>query len=230
MFNPGPQASLQQQLMTGMAYGQQGMLAEQQGNLMGAAQMYDQAAGVIRQSIANAQSWNVFVPDGVHAALAEACACEARVLNAVGNGAMAWQCLNLALAELNQAIALNPGAAPYHLGAGTLLMSMGNLPEAERAFSTAAQLAPQDPTAQSMVMTVRSLRGAVGAPMSVPQAMPATPFAPVGTGAPAPGAQPQGGANWANTIKDVCGALDAVFKTMNNGMTTFDNAQNYFGE
>lgn len=228
MMNPAITATLNQQLMSGAAFGQQGMLAESQGNPMGAAQLYEQAIGWIQQSMATAQQWGMFIPDGVHAALANAHACAARAKTALGQPPAAWPHWNQALFELNQAIMLNPGYAGYHAAAGMVLMSMGNLRDAWRAFSTVQQLQPGEPMSRQMLMTLQNMRPVMqpGMPQAIPgwgamqpQGVPSGSM-PAG---PSPDAwQPpanQGGASgahpdWMKTVGDACSMLDKVFKTV----------------
>ena len=117
-MNPGISDTLNQQLSSGAALGQQGMMAEAQGNPGAAAQLYDNAIGWITQSMATAQQWGMLIPDGVHAALANAHACAARAKTAMGMPPAAWPHWNQAPFELNQAITQNSRFAPYHAAAG----------------------------------------------------------------------------------------------------------------
>jgi tetratricopeptide (TPR) repeat protein len=64
---------------------------------------------------------------------------------------------------LNQAIALNPQVGQYHVDVGTVLMALGNLPEAQRAFLTALQINPSDPWAQYMLALLNSAGGNMAA-------------------------------------------------------------------
>lgn len=219
MFNPAAQAQCQQQWMNGVMSWQQGVMAEQQGNLVVAAQLYEQSAGWIQQSVANAVAWGIQVPDGVHANLGVAYYSAARAATTFGNGPLAWQRYGQALMEFNQAIALNPAMAPYHFGAGIVLMLMGNLPEADRAFSTACQLAPGDPMAQNMLATVRSMEGAsVGVPAAgpAPAPMPAWFPQPGGGGIPQSPPEHAGGSGWLEKINEVCTTIDKVVGTIGN--------------
>lgn len=232
MMNPAITATLNQQLMSGSAFGQQGMLAESQGNPMAAAQLYEQAIGWIQQSMATAQQWGMFIPDGVHAALANAHACAARAKTTLGQPPAAWPHWNQALFELNQAIRQNPEFAGYHAAAGMVLLSMGNLHDAWRAFATVQQLQPGEPMSQQMLMTLQNMRPVMpqGMPQGMPQPMPgwgamqpqgvpgaAMPgmqqpgaWQPAGAQASAPPAHP----DWMKTVGDACTMLDKVFKTV----------------
>jgi hypothetical protein len=219
MMNPAINASLNQQLMSGAAMGQQGMMAEAQGNPMMAAQLYEQAIGWIQQSMGTAQQWGVFIPHGVHAALAHAHACAGRAKTALGQQPFAWPHWQQALVELNQAIAQCPQFAPYHAAAGTVLMSMGNLQDAWRAFMNAQQLQPGEALSQQMLGMMQPM---------VPQAM-----AMPGWGAPQPPMHTAGGngwggggaggdgsaggaqhPDWMKTVSNACSMLDQVFKTV----------------
>ena len=233
-MNPVISATLNQQMMSGAACGQQGMLAESQGNAMAAAQCYDQAIGWIQQSMLTAQQWGTFVPDGVFATLANAHASAARVKNLLGYPPMAWQHLSQALGCLNQAIAQNPRMAVYHSAAGTLLMSMNNLPDAWRAFSTVQQLQPGDPYSMQMLNMLQGMQSRApsppnwagmqpmlgGAAMGAPQQfMPGMPGQPQ----PSPGSSDH--TDWMKTVEKTCSMLDSIFKTaggFNDMMGKFD--------
>jgi len=236
-MNPVISATLNQQMMSGAACGQQGMLAESQGNAMAAAQCYDQAIGWIQQSMLTAQQWGTFVPDGVFAALANAHASAARVKNLLGYPPIAWQHLSQALGCLNQAIAQNPCMAVYHSAAGTLLMSMNNLPDARRAFSAVQQLQPGDPYSMQMLNLLQGMQARAPAPPNwvgmQPMAGSAAMGAAMGAAQPLtmgmPGTQATSGssdhADWMETVKKTCSMLDSVFKTaggINDMMGKFD--------
>lgn len=118
MMNPPIDATLNQQLMSDAAMGQQGMMAEAQGNALVAAQLYEQAIGWIQQSMGTAQQWGVFIPHGVHAALVHAHACAGRAKTALGQPPNAWPHWQQALFELNQALTQCPQFAPYHAAGG----------------------------------------------------------------------------------------------------------------
>ena len=222
MMNPAINATLNQQFMSGSVAGQQGMMAEAQGNAMMAAQLYEQAIGCIQQSMATAHQWGVFVPHGVHAALAHAHACAGRAKTALGQQPYAWPHWQQALLELNQALAECPQFAPYHAAAGTVLMSMGNLQDAWRALMNAKQLQPGEAVSQQMLAMIQQM-------MPPAMAMPAMP----GWGAASqPGMNPPGGTGWSGgaghggsagadqhpdwmkTVSNACSMLDQVFKTV----------------
>jgi tetratricopeptide (TPR) repeat protein len=240
MWVPGSDQGVPQQLlMKGLAFGQQAMLAEHAGNAWGAAQCYDQAVALIEQSMWQARSWSQWIPDDVFATQAQAHAGAARVKQALGQGPAVWLHLQQALGALNQAIALNPGVAAYHAGAGALLLTMGQVAEAQRAFATAAHLGGGNPMLQSALGQLQAKPQApVPMPMpfaagaAMPGGMPfgggAGPGAPFGSatgGGAAAGAAP----DWGRRVKEVCGVLDAVFGTLNTGMKTWGTAQDTFG-
>src|SRR5262249_25007234 len=106
-----------------------------------------------------------------------------------------------------------------HFGAGIVLLLMGNLPEADRAFSTACQLAPGDPMAQNMLATVRSMEGAsVGGPAAGPAPAPMPAWSPQPGGGGIPQAPPEhaGGSGWLEKINEVCTTIDKVVGTIGN--------------
>jgi len=219
--NPALTATLNQQFMSGAAMGQQGMMAEAQGNAMVAAQLYEQAIGWFQQSMGTAQQWGVFIPHGVHAALAHAHACAGRAKTALGQPPSAWPHWQQALFELNQALAQCPQFAPYHAAAGTVLMSMGNLQDAWRAFMNAQQLQPGEPMSQQMLAMMQQM---------MPPAMPTMPawgspqppmgpaggnwWAGAGSGSAGPSAGADQHPDWMKTVSNACSMLDQVFKTV----------------
>jgi hypothetical protein len=252
MMNPAANATLNQQLMSGYTLAQQGVAAESMGNAVAAAQLFDQGIYCIQQSMMNAMQWGIFIPDAVHASLANAHSCAARVKSRLGMQPVAWQHLGYSLMSLNQAIAQNPNVAGYHAAAGALMMTMGNLPEAERAFATVQRLAPFDPQSQQMLAMLQSMRSSMmpppgmppwgGAPQNLPMPnMVGNPFmggGPMQGNNPMqgmnpwgmPGAAPQqapsasGAGDWMKTVNNVCSMLDNVFKTVGN----FENMMQKF--
>lgn len=212
MMNPAF-AMLNQKFMAGCAMGQQGMNAEQGGNLSAAMQFYDQAVASIQQSMVLAQQSGIYIPDNVYFTVSFAHFSAARVKNVSGWGPIAWSDLNQSLIALNQAITLNPNIVQYHVFAGTVLMTLGNLPEAERAFMTALRLNPSEPWSQYMLAFLNSARGNTTAAnqyyyplqqkaLNLPQMPPIT---------QPPGSSPQGETNWIKTIGDVADMLTKVF-------------------
>jgi tetratricopeptide (TPR) repeat protein len=209
-------ATLNQQLMTGRTLGQQGMFAEMQGNFAGAAQSYDQAIVWIYQSMTTAQQSGVYVPDHIHFTFAFAHFSAARAKGLLGWAPMAWTHLNQSLAALNQAVAINPNVVQYHVAAGTVLMTLGNLPEAERAFNVALQMSPSEPWSQYMLAVLNSARGNMAAAnyyyAAVQQVAPNIPRMPVIP----PSATPGQGTDWINTVNNAFTLLNNAFKTIGN--------------
>lgn len=219
MMNPAVNVTLNQQLMSGAALGQQGMVAEAQGNPMAAAQLYEQAIAWIQQSMGTAQQWGVFIPHGVHATLANAHACAARAKTALGQPPAAWPHWQQALFELNQALQQFPQFAPYHAAAGAVLMSMGNLQDAWRAFTTAQQLQPGEPMSSQMLAMMQGMMPAMPQPAmpgwGAMQPQPAMGL-PGAWQTPAAGASPGTAQHpdWMKTVSNACSMLDQVFKTV----------------
>jgi hypothetical protein len=207
-MNPAIIAQLNQPFLTGVGVAQQATVAESQGNAAYAGQLYDQAAWWIGQSMMMAQQWGAFVPDGVHATLANVHASAARAWLAMGQPMVAWQHLQQALMSLNQAIALNPQFAPYHAAAGTVLMAMGNVPEAQRAFSMVQLLQPGAPHLPAMMGMIQGLRPV---PMQPSSAIPPPAF-PGGAQPPQPTSGE--GRDWVKTIGSAVNVLDSIFKTI----------------
>jgi len=214
-------ANLNQMLINGNTLGQQGMFAETQGNYPGAAQWYDQSIGWIHQSMITAQQSGISIPDNIYFIFASAHFNAARVKNRLGWAPVARNHLNQSLAALNQAIVINPRIVQYHVGAGTVLMAMENLPEAERAFNTALQINPSEACSQYMLAILHSSRGNMAAAnsyyASVQQVAPKMP-------AMSSLVTPGQGTNWLNTVNDACTLLNTVFKTIG----TFQDLMKYF--
>jgi tetratricopeptide (TPR) repeat protein len=212
MMNPAF-AMINQQFIAGCAMGQQGMNAEQGGNLSAAIQFYAQAIASIQQSMFLAQQSGVYIPDNVYFSASFAHFSAARVKNALGWGSVAWNDLNQSLTALNQAITLNSNVVQYHVFAGTVLMTLGNLLEAERAFMTALRLNPSEPWSQYMLAFLNSARGNTAAAShyyySLQQKAPNLPQMPPIT--QPPNSSPQGETNWIKTTGEVADMLTKVF-------------------
>lgn len=107
-YAPSPFNIINQQYMTGCNFGQQGIYAEQIGNLWAAMQSYDQAIAYIQQSIAFAQQSGIHIIGKVYYDLAQAHFSNARVKNLLGYSEMSWYHCNQAQFTLNQALAADP--------------------------------------------------------------------------------------------------------------------------
>ena len=214
MMNPMLMGQLQQLWMGGMGAGQQAVTLEMSGNAAAAAQAYAQSAEQLRVSVMLAMGNGVFVPDGIHATLATAHMGAARAKVAMGQVLDASPHFQLALQALNSAIALNPHVPAWHSAAGGVLLALGNLGDAERAFGTVQRMMPGEPTSRAMLEQLAATRQATagwGVQMTPPT--PAFGAGPMGVQATqnlASAAQK----DWAKVIKDVCGTLDAVMGTM----------------
>jgi len=206
-------AMLNQQFMAGCVYGQQGMQAEQFGNAVAAAQLYDQASTCIQQCMFMAQQSGVPVPENVHFTAALANFNSFRIKSVLGWGPMAWASLNQALMAINQAIILNPNQFQYHAFAGTTLLAMGDLPEAERALTSAQRLNPADPWTQYMLAFLYSLRGktSVANQIYAPLQQMAPNLPPIPSVSPPTGGSTQAGTNWTKTVGDIAEMLTKVF-------------------
>ena len=154
---------LNQYYYQGCNAGQQGMMAEANGNIPSAAQLYDQSIMLITNSVTLARQYGVFVPDPILFTLAFSHYCAARVKGLLGWTPAASGHLAQSLDTLNQAIAINPNLFQYHGLAGTVLVFQGNLPEAERAFRYALHLNPMDPWSQWMLGFIQAAQGNMAA-------------------------------------------------------------------
>jgi tetratricopeptide (TPR) repeat protein len=156
---PNVQFSLNQQFQQGCNLAQQGVLAEQAGNPMFAAQSYDQAIGMIGNAVGAALQYGIPVLHNVYFALAFCHFNSARIKAATGWVQYVPAHLNFALQAINQAINMNPGFAMYHSAAGLILLGQSNLPEAARAFQRAVQLNPADSWSQWMLSSLYTAQG-----------------------------------------------------------------------
>jgi tetratricopeptide (TPR) repeat protein len=212
-MNPMLMSQLQQLWMAGMGVGQQAVTLEMSGNAAAAAQAYAQSAEQLRVSVMLATSNGVFVPDGIHATLATAHMGAARARVAMGQVLDASPHFQLALHALNQAIALNPNVPAWHSAAGAVLLALGNLGDAERAFATVQKMLPGEPTSRAMLEQLGTMRQAqsgwgVQLAPTPPSFGPAAPF---NAGANLGSAAQR---DWAKMVKDVCGTLDSIMGTM----------------
>jgi len=114
-------------------------------------------------------------------------------------------------------------------------MTMGNLPEAERAFKTALQLNPSEPYSQYMLGFISSACGNTAvanqhyaaaqlmAPNLPQMPVPPQPGSPPGMqGAPATA---QRRPDWMKTANNVCSTLNSVCSTLNNVFKTVGDFQ-----
>ncbi len=102
-------------------------------------------------------------------------------------------------------------------------MSMGNLNDAWRAFSTVQQLQPGEPMSQQMLAMLQNMRAAMPPAMPTWGALQPPWMAPAGQAPAAGGWQPRGmpgtpntsqHADWMKTVGEACSMLDKVFKTV----------------
>jgi tetratricopeptide (TPR) repeat protein len=153
------QFTLNQQFQQGCFFGQQAMMAEQMGNLPGAAQGYDQAIALIGSSMTLAMQSGVPVPDNVLFIFSFSHFNAARVKHLAGWPQFASMHLSQAHQALNQAIAINPGFFQYHSAAGVLQLAEGNVAGAMASFQRAIQLNPMDSWSQWMLASLYSMQG-----------------------------------------------------------------------
>jgi tetratricopeptide (TPR) repeat protein len=194
MSGPHPQLVCGQQVQHGVAVAQQGFVAEMAGNGPAAIACYDQAIAAIDQAIDGAGRHGVPVPDSVFSAVGMTHFAAARVKAAMGWGAFAGHHLQQALSAFHAAIGRHSGFAPHHLGAGAVLLALGDLPAAQQAFLTARDLDPTDPAAPYMLSYLSALQGqAAVAQHQYRAALRAAPGLP-----PIPAAAPSrgGGTDW----------------------------------
>ena len=152
---------LQQQFMQGCTLAQQGTMLEASGNLLGAAQYYEQAAAILSGCIATAQQYQVPVDPQGWFSLSWCHFNTARTQTMLGWGAAAPGHLMQAHNALNAAISLNPMFGPFHAAMGVLLATEGQAALATQAFSRAIQLNPADAFSQYMLAILSQAQGNV---------------------------------------------------------------------
>lgn len=221
MLYPPFHVVLNQQVNTGYQFGNQGLLAEMQGNYPTAASFYDQAVVWIAQSIMTAQQFMVPVPDAVYGALAFAHFAAARAKMFTGATPMAQMHLNQALMAINMATASNPNSLQHQITRGSVLMTQGKVSEAEAAFNQALRLNPKEPYAQYMLAVLNAARGnialansyyaavhAVAPQLPQPQTVaPPSAYAALSSGT--------GAGDWSSAVAECCKVLENVFHTVN---------------
>jgi tetratricopeptide (TPR) repeat protein len=153
------QFALNQQFQQGSYFVQQAMMAEQMGNLPGAAQCYDQAIAMVGNSMTLAAQYGVPIPDNIFFSFSYCHFNAARVKSMAGWPQFAPMHLNQAHQALNNAIAINPGFFQYHSAAGVLLLAEGNVGGAIQSFQHAIQLNPMDSWSQWMLASLYSMQG-----------------------------------------------------------------------
>jgi tetratricopeptide (TPR) repeat protein len=156
---PNVQMALNQQFQQGCYFAQQAMMAEQMGNLAGAAQGFDQAIAIIGNSMGMAGQYGVQVTDSVLFSYAICHFNAARVKTMAGWSQFAPMHLSQAHQALSQAIAINPGFFQYHSAAGVLLLAEGNVAGAMQSFQRAVQLNPMDSWSQWMLASLYQVQG-----------------------------------------------------------------------
>ncbi|HEY1758185.1 MAG TPA: tetratricopeptide repeat protein [Bryobacteraceae bacterium] len=191
---------LNQQYSEACAAAQQAWMLEASGNAMGAAQMYEQALGVLWNSMTMAGQSGVFIPDSILYTFGYWHLTAARVESSMG-WPQAPAHLAMALDALNRAIAINPNLFQYHAVAGAVLAAQGSFAWAVQAFTRALQLNPADVWSRYMLSAMYSAQGNMAmagqnfaavqqvAPNlpSPQQFLPQAPAsAPAGPGSPAP--------------------------------------------
>lgn len=207
-------AMLNQKFNNGQVFGQQGTFAEMQGNYFVAAQNYDQSIWWIYQSMAMAQHYGVQIPHHIYYAYAFVHFSAARAKSLLGQAPVAFSHLNNSIAALNQAISINPNIIQYHIAAGTVLMTLGNFPEAERAFNAALQMNPSEPWSQYMLAVLNSMRGNINAANSY--------FAAIQRNFPGsqipniPSTTITGQGNWLDTFNKIVTLLNNAFNLWGN--------------
>ncbi len=214
--------ALNQQFQQGCYIAQQAIMAEQMGNGVGASQFYDQASGVIGNTVGMANQYGLPISDNVFFSLAFCNFNAARLKAAMGWPQAVPQHLNTALQAINQAQARNPNFFAYHSAAGLILLAMSNVPAAVQEFQRAVQLNPADAWSQWMLSSLYAAQGktmaanqyyaaAASAQPGLPQPQQFVP--PYQQGAQSyPGGQQQGGKH------DWFGLIDNALKLGNSLM------------
>jgi tetratricopeptide (TPR) repeat protein len=158
---PNFQFVLNQQFQQGCFLAQQAVMAEQMSNVPGAIQCYDQAIGLIANTIGMASQSGIPVLDNVFFVYGYCHFNSGRLKAALGWGQYTPMHLMQALQALNQAITINPNFFQYHSAAGVVLVAQGAIPAAVQAFERAVQLNPADAWSQWMISSLYSAQGNV---------------------------------------------------------------------
>ena len=156
---PNAFVALNQQFQQGCFVAQQAAMAEQMGNGFAACQFYDQAIGLIANTVGMAQQSGIPVADNVFFSLAFCHFNAARLKAAAGWPQAVPTHLNIALQAINQAMGINPNVFYYHSAAGLILLAMSNVPGAVQAFQRAVQLNPADSWSQWMLSSLYTTQG-----------------------------------------------------------------------
>jgi tetratricopeptide (TPR) repeat protein len=156
---PNVQMALNQQFQQGCYFAQQAMAAEQMGNILGAAQCFDQAIATIANSMAMAGQHGIPVTDSVLFSYAICHFNAARVKSMTGFAQFAPMHLAQAHEALRRAIDLNPGCFQYYSAAGVLLLAEGNVAGAMQSLQRAVQLNPMDSWSQWMLASLYQVQG-----------------------------------------------------------------------
>ncbi len=198
-----------QQFFAGCQAAQQGFFLESQGNLLMAINCYQQAIAYVSQSMFSARQASVPVPDHVYHTHGQMHFFAARAKAAAGDVVGAQQHLMEAMNAFSFAANLNPMVPHHRLALGDVLMLLGNLPEAERAFNSALQIVPGHPYVLQRLAAIRYVTmGQTG--------MPAYPANSGG------GSKNQGMANVHDLIKVASEGVDLLskFKGLFGGAST----------
>ncbi|GBF79682.1 tetratricopeptide repeat protein [Aphanothece sacrum] len=142
----------------GCNLGQQAIQAEMTQNFPVAANLYAQTIEQIKHSISIARQVGQFVSGYVYYSLGFTYFRAALMQTTLGFQELAPNYLTDSLANVNQAIALNPNFFQYHSLAGEILLAQGNTVEAQKAFSFALQLNPMDAKSSWMLSFLYSAR------------------------------------------------------------------------
>jgi tetratricopeptide (TPR) repeat protein len=227
-----------QQYDRGCQLVQQAMMAEATGQLLAAAQCYDQAAQWLDGSVRSAQQLGRPIWDFAYFSCGYAHFNAAREYAQLGQWQAAPPHLANAIAAMNAAIGVNSQVFYYHSSAGMVLLAQGNPVEATRAFETALGLNPGDAWSQYMLAALHTAQGNTAAATQmysaaqaaapglppVQQVLPeqmVAPAAGVGAAGVAPaagagGAPAQGAApaqpRWMDVLTKVATVADAVNK------------------
>jgi tetratricopeptide (TPR) repeat protein len=225
---PDALGALNQQFQQGCYVAQQAAMAEQMGNVFAACQLYDQAIGLIANTIGMATQYGIPVTDNVFFSVAYCHFNAARLKAAAGWPQAVPAHLNFALQAVSQAIAINPNIYLYHSGAGLVLLAMSNVPAAMQEFERAVQLNPADSFSHWMLSSLHTAQGNTmaanqyyAAALSAQPNLPPPQFAPEQNQV-APSTPGQGGQNQ--------GAKHDWFGLINNALQFGNNVMGMMGK
>jgi hypothetical protein len=214
-----------QRMMLASARVHQALMAEQGGNPMMAASLWEQAAALYGEGVRNALIAGMPCPDSLHFAVSLVNYHCGRLKYMLGRMAELPGHIIVAIQAIQLAIQQNPGMGIYHTVAGNLLACAGNIAGAMQELTIAVQLNPADGMAQMMLQGLRQLTGAPGVGGYGGMASMGPPMNGMGMmGGGGQGAMDQLG-HWLELGNKFLQTADTAFKVINGAQDFFGGSQ-----